>query len=305
MHRVIAVAALLLLMGCAQEESKVREVQSIRITGSESEKPLVVQLSAEYYKTHPEAPFEIKGGGTDDGFAALFSGKADIASASRIISYEELSAAQAAGIDVHQVIIAQDVISIITHPSVGVQHILMEDLAKIYSGVITNWKELGGPDQPIKPIGRKPGSGTRSYMLHRLALENFHPSTMEFGTYEEIVSAVIATPGSVAYVSHRFIRLGSGAVNPAVWVMNVSLNGMPYASPLDAEDIAYGDYPLMRPLFQYYGAITAEQKAFIAFELSDEGQTVVERSGYITLSDNQREINRRKAMGAQPDSLGK
>lgn len=285
------------------EQQDVPPQDTVTITGSESEMPLAIMLADEYKKTHPGMLFSITGGGTDAGIDALLKGKTDIANASRIMSSEEYDVARAAGIEISQLIIAQDAIDIITHPSVGVEFITVEDLAGIYSGKIRNWKELGGADLDIYPVGRKSGSGTRSYMLHRLDLPSFCIQTMEFETYEDIINTVSTTRGAIGYVSNRFIHYGNGSINSSVWVMNVSLNGMPYASPLNQDDLTYGEYPLMRPLFQYYVSITPSQQQFLQYELSDEGQSILDRSGYIALSGNQREINRRKAASLPLDSL--
>lgn len=289
--------------GCARETEVVND-NIIKIAGSESEKPLVMALSDEYHKTHTSLQFDVKGGGTDEGISALITGRANIANASRSINAEELKTAEVSGINIHQAIIAQDVIAIITHSSVGVEYITVADLARIYDGTVTNWKDLGGNDEPIYPIGRSVGSGTRTYMLHRLGLEAFAQGIIEFETYEEIVNNVSAMRGSIAYVSNRSIHYNDGKLNPSVWVMNVSLNGMPFTSPLNKEDILYNDYPLMRPLFQYYtDDISSEQLAFLEYELSEEGQRHVEESGYVRLNENQMNINRKNATRAPADSV--
>lgn len=301
--RKVIIALTILTTGCSRQ-AEVTDNPVVKISGSESEKPLVMALTDEYHKSHPGLTFEVSGGGTDEGISALITGRANIANASRMITSEELSTGKASGINIHQAIIAQDVISIITHPSVGVEYITVEDLKRIYDGTVTNWKELGGQDEMIYPIGRSVGSGTRTYMLHRLGLEAFCPRTIEFETYEDIVNNVSTMRGSVAYVSNRYIHYADGRINESVWVMNVSLNGMPFASPLNKEDIFYSDYPLMRPLFQYYtDAITSEQLAFLEYELSEEGQQRVEKEGYVRLNENQMNINRKNATRPKSDSL--
>lgn len=291
----ILIALTFLAVGCTHE-TEVPVTNVLKIAGSESEKPLVLALSDTYRKSHPGLQFEISGGGTNEGISALLTGRANMANASRLITPEELSTAKISGVTVHQAIIAQDVISIITHPSVGVDYITVADIKSIYDGSVTNWKQLGGNDEPIYPIGRSAGSGTRTYMLHRLELDAFCTGTIEFETYEEIVNNVAVMRGSIAYVSNRYIHSSDGKLNLSVSVMNVSLNGMPYASPLDKEDIFYGDYPLMRPLFQYYtSTITDEQRAFIEYELSEEGQQLAEKEGYVRLNETQMNINRKNA----------
>jgi phosphate transport system substrate-binding protein len=288
--------ALTICASACTPETEMPDNSILKIAGSESEKPLVLALADEYSKTHTTLQFNITGGGTNEGISALITGRATVASASRIISSEELNTAKVSGIEIHQAIIAQDVIAIITHPSAGVEYITVADLKSIYDGSVTNWKALGGNDQPIYPIGRSIGSGTRTYMLHRLALDAFSPKTIEFETYEDIVNNVAVMPGAIAYVSNRYIYSSDGVLNSSVWVMNVSLNGMPYTSPLNREDIQYGDYPLMRPLFQYYtNEISRDQLAFIEFELSEEGQQLAEKSGYVRLNETQMNINRKNA----------
>jgi phosphate transport system substrate-binding protein len=304
MNKLLLYSLLCVLVSCSTEKETPQQ-KVITITGSESEKPLAVLLSAEYQKQHPDIQFNILGGGTDAGISALLKGETALANASRLANEGEHNACTALGLQLNQLIIAQDVIAVITHPSVGVEYISMQDLAGIYNGTIRNWSALGGADMAIYPVGRKHGSGTRSYMQHRLALESFCKQTLEFETYEDIVSAVRTTPGSIGYVSRRFIQYDNGSIHPDVWVMNISLNGMPYASPLDKEAIAYGDYPLLRPLFQYFTTVTPEQKAFLEYETSDEGQAAIEKSGYIPLSADQKNINLKKTKNLSGDSVVK
>lgn len=302
MRNYFSLIALLFVAACAHD-SEIEKIEKLRISGSETEKPLVTALHDEYKLSHTSAAFDISGGGTDNGITELINGQTDIANASRMISSSEIDKAKAAGIEINQVIIAQDVIAIITHPSVGVEFITIEDLARIYDGTITNWKELGGPDLEIYAIGRKQGSGTRSYMLHRMSLTSVSTRTLEFDTYEDIVNSVTTTRGAIGYVSNGFVKYDNGAINSKFWIMSISLNGMPFTSPLDKEAISYGDYPLMRPLFQYYtNTASPERNAFVEFELSDKGQQMIEKNGYVPLSANQKEINRRKAAGLYSDN---
>ncbi|HTF05124.1 MAG TPA: phosphate ABC transporter substrate-binding protein [Bacteroidia bacterium] len=294
----VVVLGLALMSGCSRDTETIkRDLNQITICGSESEKPLAVLLTDEYHKQKPEITFDVKGGGSDAGIKALLDRKTDVALSSRLISDVEMGNAATLDVNVHQVIVAVEAVAIITHPSVGVEFITVADLAAVYDGRIRNWKELGGPDMEIYPVGRKHGSGTRSYMLHRLSIEEFCPQTIEFETYEDILSTVKTNRGAIAYISSRFISYAEGRLDPAIWVMNVSLNGMPFISPVDREAIEYGDYALMRPLFQYYSDDASKQLMdFIDFQLSDVGQKLVVKFGYHPINDYHREINKRNSI---------
>lgn len=183
---------------------------------------------------------------------------------------------------------------IITHPSLHLNYISLYQLSAIYIGRITNWKQIGGPDKPIHLYGRKPGSGTHDFMKHRLGLDRYAESTREFEVYEDIIHGVRSDPFAIGYISSSCIKQNISKHAQSVFVMNVFIdNSMDY-SPFDADAISTGDYPLIRPLFQYYDASSGntEIARFIQFELSEQGRAVLKRSGCYPINVFHQQINR-------------
>lgn len=283
------------LFGC---KNTPREFNAsvLTIAGSESELPLIQEFGRAYKIEHPEQLLQIEGGGSNNGIRQLLDGKIQIANSSRPLAAEDLQEAALNGINIRQTLIAQDVVVIITNPSSGINQLTTEQITDIYSGRVRNWQELGGNDGAIYPIGRAPGSGTRDYFQARLNISGYSTVLIEFSSYEDIVNHVKTTKGAVGYVSARFISNRNGMPNQDVIVIDIAVKDMPYYSPFDKQAIEYGDYPLTRPLYQVYRwPLTEQQRSFIEFELLAESQQLCVKQGYYPLSENQREINRRRS----------
>jgi len=154
---------LAVLAGCTNSIEKERK--TIIIKGSDSELSLLNFFADEYKANRKDVIINISGGGTSVGIAALLNHEADIAIASRLINEDELRKAKVNNIIPVQFIIAQDIVAIISNPEAGVDSLSLDQLSKVLSGVILNWKEVGGNDLPIKIFGRDKHSGTRYYLI--------------------------------------------------------------------------------------------------------------------------------------------
>ncbi|MDP2386624.1 MAG: substrate-binding domain-containing protein [Bacteroidota bacterium] len=275
------------------KEKPVDLKKEITITGSESEKLVVQYLANQFAQLNKGVNIIVKGGGSEYGIIKLKDGDCDIANSSRV--FDDADYAEFKKNNVKQAIIAVDAIAIVTHPSLGMDKLSLEQLSGIYAGRIKNWKEIGGPDLDILPIGRKTGSGTRLYMQHRLNIEEFSPMLPEFKRYEEIIAQVAKNKNAIGYVSLEHALSIDGRPNASTYIMPVSIDGVEAKFPYDKEAISYGDYPLIRPLFQYYHPGQNEYiEKFIQFELSDEGQRLLQKIGYYPINDFHKQINKVK-----------
>jgi phosphate transport system substrate-binding protein len=290
---IVSLAMTLSLFVSCKQNSTDEVQQRFLIKGSESEKFLTQYIVGSYNVKNKLRAFDVEGGGSESGIEALKKHECDIANSSRVLSNDELLQY---GDSVKQAIIAVDAIAVITHPTIGIGSLTVQEIAAIYSGKIRNWKEVGGPDLDIMPIGRKEGSGTRVYWQDRLAIDNFSDYVQEFGKYEDIVAQVEKNKNAIGYVSLKAITNYEGIPYKNVWIMPISLDETSLDKtylPYDKEAIFYGDYPLIRPLFQYYiGGKNNEVEKFIQFEISSEGQELVKKLGFYPINDFHKQINK-------------
>ncbi len=154
-------------------------------------------------QTHPEVRISVTGGGTGTGIAAMINGTVSIANASRDMKPEEIKAARANGIEPVEFVVARDAIAVVVNPSNPVDRLTLKQISDIYTGKITNWKELGGEDRPIVLLSRESNSGTYVYFLEnviRLGISKsellFSPDTLLMPSSEGISSEIRQNPNA-------------------------------------------------------------------------------------------------------------
>jgi len=133
---------------------------SLNVQGSSTVLPIAQKAAEVYMEKHPGVNISVRGGGSGNGIAALVDGAVDIADASRFIKDKEYNKAVDNGILPVPHKVAMDGIAVVLHPSNPVQGLTLEQIKDIYTGKISNWKELGGKDQEIVIISRDSSSGT-------------------------------------------------------------------------------------------------------------------------------------------------
>lgn len=239
----------------------------VSLNGSTSMEKFVNALSESIKEEYPELQLEAQFTGTSAGLEALSSGSADIANASRALSDEEK------GKGIVENIVAIDGIATITNKSNKVTDLTTDQLKKIYTGEIKNWKELGGDDQAIVVIGRESGSGTRSAFEELLEIENQCQYAQELNETGAVLAKVAEIKGAIGYVSLDVID---------DTVTSMKLNGVE-ASEKTIKD---GSYTLQRPFVMATKGSIDEQdekvKAVFEFIESDAGQEVIKKVGLIS-----------------------
>jgi len=240
---------------------------TVTLAGSTSVQPLSEELGAAFMEQNPDVRIEVSGGGSGAGVTAAQENTADIGAASRELKEEETG--------VEPTVIAQDGIAIVVHPDNPVEDMTLDDVASIYAGDITNWSEVGGDDADIVVVSREDGSGTRGAFTDIVLGEEtpLTESAVIQNSTGAVAEAVSNDPNAIGYIS-------VGAMNDTV--KGLSIDG---AEPTN-EAISSGDYPVARP-FNY---VTNEEtelsevaQAYMDFVLSEEGQQVVEESGFIAV----------------------
>jgi len=264
----------ILVAGCPGSKPTPGTASSGKITirGSNTiGEELAPQLIAEYKKSHPPITFDLESKGTGYGFGALMGGFCDIAGASRFPLKEELEMARNRNVEYIDHVIGAYSVAVVVNAANPIGNLTRGQVRDIFTGVIQNWKEVGGADAPIHLSIRDPISGTH-LGFRELAMENkpYADTPNLFTNYEAIVEAVAKDANGIGYSS---LELANNA-----GVKPVSIGGI---EP-NAADVDKGDYPYARVLHLYTskGHETPEALDFIQFVLSPQGQAVLTRTGF-------------------------
>jgi phosphate transport system substrate-binding protein len=226
----------------------------------------------------------VSGGGSGTGLAALVNGTTDIANASRKIKDEEKENALKNGIDPYEIEIARDAIGVVVNPENPVQQLTLQQISDIYSGKVTNWKDVGGEDRPIVLLSRESNSGTHVYFLEQVVRLGsskdktlFSQDTLLLPSSEGIIAEVRQNPNAIGYD-------GLGYITPEVKTLAVApKDGAEYVKP-SVETVNNGKYAIARPLFMYTpGEPKGDVKNYLTWVLSPEGQKIVGDLGFVPL----------------------
>ncbi len=274
--KIIFLIVLLYLFSACNENHK-----SIKIKGSDTEVNLAVELAEKFHHYKEDFSVSISGGGSGMGIASLYNGQADIANSSRPLSEEEKEMFQKARIHIKPVEFAEDATAIIVNPEVALTEIDIPTLAKIMSGELTNWVQLGEKQAPINIYGRQSNSGTHSFIQKKLNI-HFSPKAKEMNGNAQIIEGIKADPTGIGYVGAGYLLHNS---DHKVKVLKIkSTAGSIAFSPLDSEAIKAKKYYFQRPLYQFITSNSWEKsKAFIDFEKSEKGKKIINKSGYYTV----------------------
>jgi len=247
--------------------------EQLVVQGSTTVLPIAQAAAEVFMQNNPEVNISVRGGGSGNGIAALIDGICDIADASRPMKVKEILLCQKKGISPVPHIVAMDGIAVIVHPSNPVQGLSMEQIKDIYTGKITNWKELGGKDQKIVVVSRDSSSGTfETFEKIVLKGKKIIPEALAQASNKTVATIVATTKGAIGYV-------GLGYLSSTVKALPV--NGI---TPEQATVVS-GKYPISRPLYMYTnGAPQGIAKDFLEFICSKEGQKIVEKQGFVPLS---------------------
>ena len=265
MKNILLFAAALLAAGSAS-------AQKLVIKGSDTLGAKLVPLLAENYKSsHPGTTFEIAAEGSTTGIAAITDGTAQIGMSSRRAKATELSAASAKGVNMKPTIVAYDGIGVIVNQGNPVATLTKRQVEQIFAGDITDWSQVGGPAGPISVYTRNTSSGTYSD-FKELAMKkrDYAGSSQKMAGNEQIASEVAKNANGIGYVGLAYLT------DPGI--KTVGIDG---AKP-NEESVLAKIYPYARPTFYYTnGEPEGEAAKFLEFTLSDEGQKIVRKVGFV------------------------
>jgi phosphate transport system substrate-binding protein len=248
---------------------------TITVKGSDTMVLLGQRWAEQYMAKNPGTTMQVTGGGSGTGISALINGTTDICQASRSMSAAERGNLRdrfnTTGVEIP---VARDGLSVYVNAANPIKELNMDQLRLIFTGKITNWKELGGADAKIIVYSRENSSGTYVFFKeHVLKNADYTPRAQSMPGTAAVVNAVAKEKHGIGY--------GGAAYAKGIRVLGIKKDD---ASPAVTPDLAHvqdGSYALSRPLFFYVRNKPAgDIKAFVDWVLSKEGQDIVTKVGY-------------------------
>jgi phosphate transport system substrate-binding protein len=252
---------------------------NITMKGSDTLVILAQKWAEVYMQKNPETKVQVTGGGSGTGFAALQNQQTDLANASRKIKAKEVEAClKAFGKRPTEYKVALDGLSVYVHESNPIKLLSIEQIRNVFTGKIRNWKEVGGPDQPITLYSRENSSGTYEFFKeHVLQGQDFAASAQAMPGTAALLQAVARDPKAIGYGGAAY---GQGAKH----ILVSKEAGGQGVEPTE-ENILNQSYPIWRYLFIYVNPAldTGDVKKYLAWIRGDEGQALVKDVGYFPL----------------------
>jgi len=256
----------------------VASAGTIAIKGSDTMVVLGQRWAEEYMKKKPGTTIQVTGGGSGTGISALINGTTDICEASRSMKdAEKAQLKEKTGAPPEEITVAKDGLSVYVNDANPLTELTMDQLKGIFTGKVTNWKEIGGPDAKIIPYSRENSSGTYVFFKeHVLQNADYTPRAQAMPGTAAVVNAVVKEKFAIGY--------GGAAYAKGIKIIKVKKDAAAKAiAPSDAT-VKDGSYPLSRPLFFYLRSKPAgDIKSFIDWVLSPEGQGIVLKVGYFPI----------------------
>lgn len=256
------------IVGCQEAPGKNAATTKLVITGSSTIAPLISEMGKRFETKNSGIRIDVQTGGSSRGISDIRQNLANIGMVSRALTTNEG--------DLHGTVIAYDGVGLIVHRSNSLEALDQEDIKRIYTGLITNWKDVGGIDAPITVVTKAEGRATLDLFLHYFQLQNSHiKAHVVIGDNEQGIKTVAGNPHAIAYVS-----IGTAEYDAAhgIAIKLLRLGDIPASLKMVQE----GQFPLSRPLT----LITSEPpvgtaKAFIDFAKSPEVHDLVTQHYFV------------------------
>ena len=260
---------LLLTALCA---TTLASAQKLVIKGSDTlGAKLVPTLAEEYKAQHPGVSFEIAAEGSTTGIAAIIDGTAQVGMSSRRAKPTEMSAATAKGVTLKPIIVAYDGMAAIVNANSPIAKLTLRQVEQIFTGDVTDWSAVGGKPGKISVYTRNTSSGTYSdWKDLAMKKRDYAKSSQKMAGNEQIAAEVAKNPNGIGYVGLAYIQADGIKVVP--------IDGVTPSK----ETVLSKKYAYARPTFYYTnGEPAGEAAKFIEFSLSDAGQKIVDKIGFV------------------------
>jgi phosphate transport system substrate-binding protein len=230
--------------------------------GSTTVQPLAEKFADEFHTMHPKVTVTIQGGGSSVGIKSASDGTVDIGAASRELTADDPTLIK------H--LLAKDGIAIIVNPANQLSDITRQQIIDVFSGKITNWKDLGGIDKAITVVAREEGSGTRGAFQEMVLGKELITNTAILQSSNGAIRTTVAgDPNAIGFLSLGYVNTS---------VKSLSINGVPCTTTTALD----GTYPIVRPLyFLTKTQPTGLVKIFLDYCTGPDGQKIVGEEGYI------------------------
>jgi phosphate transport system substrate-binding protein len=257
----------------------------IQVKGSDTMVNLGQAWAEKYMEKNPSDFVAVTGGGSGTGFSSLISGTCDIAMASRSIKDKEIALAKAKGINPNEIKVALDGLAVVVNPNNPVSKLTLGQLADIFTGRVSNWKEVGGKDEKIVILSREVNSGTHVYFKEHVLRKNDSNSKEEFASSALMLSSSQAIADEVAGNPAAIGYYGMGYISKKQKPLFLAKDEKSEHEAPTIENVVNGKYPISRPLFIYTnGQTQGLVKKFVDFMLSKEGQDIVLATDFVPIS---------------------
>lgn len=258
---MITIVISAVLAGCGSKGN------TVSTDGSTSMEKVIGALGEAFKEENSGISFTYNPTGSGSGIQAVSQGRCDIGLSSRALTDEE----KASGLT--QTVLAYDGIAVIVNPNNGIEDLSLDDIAAIYTGKITNWKELGGDDTAIVTIGREAGSGTRDGFESVTKTEDECKYRQELTSTGDVITSVSQNPNAIGYASLASINSD---------VKALSVNGV---APSE-ENVRNESYVIRRP----FVLVTVKDKElsdaaqkFFDYATSEKASDIITSAGAITV----------------------
>lgn len=259
-----------------------KDKNTLQVKGSDTMVNLGQAWAEKFMEKNPTCFVAVTGGGSGTGFTSLISGTCDIAMASRNIKEKEIELAKQKGINPNEIKAALDGLAVVVNPANPVSKLTIDQLSGIFTGKISNWKEVGGSDEKIVILSREVNSGTHVYFKEHVLRKNDPNSKEEFAPGALLLSSSQAIADEVAGNTSAIGYYGMGYISPKQKPVAIAKDGKSEFVKPAIENVLSGKYPISRPLFLYTnGVLQGSVKEFVDFTLSKEGQELVLATDFV------------------------
>ena len=283
---------LIFFWGCKKKTDVEKAV--ITVKGSDTMVNLSQKWAEVYMQLNPNVSIQVTGGGSGTGVAALLNGTTHIANSSRELKDIEYEKAKSLGITPKVYDVALDGLALIVHTDNKINELTLEQIKDIFTGKVTNWKQVGGDDIPITLYGRENSSGTYEFFKEHVLGKDENGKQRDYATSTQVLQGTAALGEAVARDTKGVAYGGVGyfAQRTDIKIIAVKKDkGSQAIFPAHNGKVNYnaiwnGDYSISRYLYCFtQDKPSKDVNDFFNFILSEEGQKLVLQMEYIPLQN--------------------